>query len=305
MKQHRTLVDASGQPIGEPPSEPMNPAVQALIETRVNSALDQLRIDNAREIKELTKKATTPWKWFTALATITAVVTFFIGYSEVRDWIKEEVQRGMTQPEIQKAAKSATAATMREFVENQLKPLREEVTMGRLSVSNLQADVAFASLVAAAQIGEHYAFNHLFMIGTNSQDRHQQNAATTYLSILESHNQIPIFPDLLIQDKPPSGIDAEKASLQDILNNFSKEHDQKLALDNLAFVTHAKRFSKAERLEFLVKVNQQDPNLTIAEWAGRFFNELAGTNFKPLATQAILDWWNMNREKIAADTVGP
>jgi hypothetical protein len=298
MNDSHRLLDKFGKPIGEPPVEPLSPAVQALIETRVNTALDQLRIDNERALKELAKSATRPWKWFSALAIIANIATFFVGYSEVRGWIKEEVQKGMTQPEIQKAAKAATASTMNEFVENQLKPLREVISTSSLTLSNLQADADFLALETSAQMGSHSAFNHLRTIGTNSHHRHCENAALAYLAIMEKHNQVAIFPDLRFKDELPVGLDGEKATLKEIENEAKKQFDDTRLVNMLSFVTHSKRFTKRERLEFLLRVNEHDRSLTTSEWAGRFFNELAGTNFKPLATQSILAWWNENQVKI-------
>ncbi|HEU0009792.1 MAG TPA: hypothetical protein VFT34_08250 [Verrucomicrobiae bacterium] len=298
MNESRRLVDEYGKPIGDAPVEPLPPAVQALIETRVNTALDQLRIDNERALKDLTRKASLPWKWFTALAIIANIATFFVGYSEVRGWIKEEVQKGMTQPEIQKAAKAATAATMNEFVENQLKPLREVIATTSLTVSNLQADADFLALETSAQMGSHSAFNHLGVIATNSLHRQQESAALAYVAIVEKHNQVQIFPDLYIRDALPDGLDGEKAALKEIESEYRKQLDDTRLINMLSFVTHSIKFTKRERMEFLIRVNEHDRSLRVSEWAGRFFNELAGTNFKPLATRSILAWWKENQNRI-------
>ena len=56
----------------------MPPGIQALIETRLNEAIDRLRDHNKLDLKELVFKHVKKWRYLTAFMTAVAIAAVFI-----------------------------------------------------------------------------------------------------------------------------------------------------------------------------------------------------------------------------------
>src|SRR5437867_2242405 len=67
------------------------PGVQALIETRVNAAIEELREDNRREIKQLIAKHTRKWQIIAAASIVFTLGSWFVAPQQIKKWARDYV----------------------------------------------------------------------------------------------------------------------------------------------------------------------------------------------------------------------
>ena len=99
MGKDTIIYDPTGQPLkkrkdNEDDSIPVG--VQALIETRLNSAVDQIRERNQDKLEELSRNASMPWKAMSAFWFVITLIMWFYAPSR----IEKQVAEKLTEPEI-------------------------------------------------------------------------------------------------------------------------------------------------------------------------------------------------------------
>ena len=105
----KRLFDEHGNPIGDKGDSPedlnLPPGVQALIETRLNSAVDRLRDLNQADLKELASQASKKWRFLAIVSFAVFVLSlawnifsWFVAPQQIKGWVKDAVQQRMTEP---------------------------------------------------------------------------------------------------------------------------------------------------------------------------------------------------------------
>gem|GEM_PF-4294848 len=106
-------------------------AMQALIEARVNTAMDQARESLRREVREeRDENRKRSWLFYggSGIATVVfAVVAWRCGYGEVRELTEKYVTENMNKPTLEAAAKDVVTNRMGGFVSEEMKPVVDRI----------------------------------------------------------------------------------------------------------------------------------------------------------------------------------
>lgn len=140
-----TILGEYGEPISRPADSladlNLPPGVQALVETRVNAAVEQLREDNRREIKDLVRKNTRKWQVIAAISVLFTLGSWFVAPQQIRKWARDYVQKRMTAPELKKAADQAIATQMSDYVRAQIDPVKKDISAKQEQLQSAQITI--------------------------------------------------------------------------------------------------------------------------------------------------------------------
>src|SRR2546430_3111093 len=117
------------------------PSVQALIETRINAAVEQLREDNRTELGRLISKHTRKWQVIAGILFLINVGSWFIAPNQIKKWAKDYVQKHMTAPELKKAADEAIRTQMADYVRSQIEPVKRDVQDNQQQLERAQISI--------------------------------------------------------------------------------------------------------------------------------------------------------------------
>lgn len=150
-----TIFGEHGETLSRPPDSladlNLPPGVQALIETRINAAIEQLREDNRVELRTLIEKHTRRWQVAAALLLVLNLASWFVAPQQIKKWAKDYVQQRMTEPELKKAADEAISSQMGDYVRSQIDPLRKDISQKQNQLSAAQR--AITQQVRIQQLG--------------------------------------------------------------------------------------------------------------------------------------------------------
>jgi hypothetical protein len=65
----------------------------------------------------------------------------------------------------------------------------------------------------------------------------------------------------------------------------------------LEYIWGRKDIPEIDRLDFLMQVIKTDPSLTSVEYAGRSFTNGTKAKIKPVAVEALSQWWDEHRKE--------
>jgi hypothetical protein len=148
--------------------------------------------------------------------------------------------------------------------------------------------------VIAAQNNDRKSFDQLRAWSQDKTYFLSSNAGKAYKKIMDEHSPAMYSSDFKIPWN--NHIDPTKLSLQDLKKIYYNSAYLKPAI--LEFIWKKRNdISKQDKMQLLAEVLQSDNDLTAVEYAGRYFNEGAGLNYKPLAVEQLLEWWENNKEK--------
>jgi len=183
-----------------------------------------------------------------------------------------------------------------EQAEEKLSSLDKAIREGSTAVEQLKAYTAFNSTVVAAQTDNRRAYDQLRRWSEDTAYPFQQAALQAALTIMDAHDPAMVRSGFAVPWK--QGIDPKTLSLRQIAETYSQVPPQ-IRIGVLEFVWETRTdIPKKERLEFLAQVLRDDESLQVVEYAGRWFTQGTGDQFKPLAIAEHLKWWAENRESV-------
>ena len=185
--------------------------------------------------------------------------------------------------------------TKNELAEKNLKNINITLKDANKILSKLKTAAEFEAVVTEAQNDSRKAFEQLEVWANDKTNPFAKRALQAWKTILDQHAQPFYKSDFTIPWR--EGIDPSQFTLDDLKNKF-KDFPQHLKPALLEYISKREDISKRMRIEFYINVIQNDQSLLVIEYAGRYFNKDTGQKFKPLAINAILDWWNKNKDKI-------
>lgn len=149
MKRHHSIVDAQGNPIGNGKDsiEDLNlpPGVQALVEGRINDAIDRLRGHNDADLRHLARDHAKKWMILTLLSWAFTITTLVIAPTQIPKWIRQYVQEHMTKPEMEEIADEAIRTKMGNYVDEKLRRIERSADAALANVATLTNQVAIVS----------------------------------------------------------------------------------------------------------------------------------------------------------------
>ena len=272
------------------------PGVQALVETRINAAIEQLREDNRDELKKLIEKHTRKWQAAAALLFVLNLASWFIAPHQIRKWAKDYVQQRMTAPELKRAADAAISSQMGDYVRSQLDPLREDISQKQDQLSAAQAaitrQVRIQQLAIAAKAGGLSEYEDLKQAAdSQSQDTSAAKATLKEVELYYDADRAQLSYRALVDSV--SHQDPGWSYEEMLMKLESHDPSYREAATNV--IAQIGGSNKSQGIvEDLVDALKKEANLRVIARITRAITLITKVEFKPLDRQAIFDWWQLH-----------
>ena len=313
------IYDAQGNPTGEGGEhcdEPVSPAVQALIETRVNAGIADIREHNRDDLQDLARDQTKKWRFIaliscclTAVMTIFGFVSWFIAPQQIKVWIGRQVDKKLTEPMIRESADRVINNKMAAYVTDKLQPVSQQsellsrriaktetdITSKQADLSTQQAALAnqlkIAELAVAAKAGSRDAYGALVRTASDTPSNDFLRASMKELEFFYDAlwNQ-DRYVVLVQTDTLADPGYASDELVQSMVNG--PDYCEEAAINSLG-----KSKPKAAVGILCVKA-QESKNLHAASRAIWALQEITGEKFRPLAFDAVTMWWQRNQTNV-------
>jgi tetratricopeptide (TPR) repeat protein len=303
-----TVLGSHGETLSKPPDSiadlNLPPGVQALIEARIIAAVEDLKEDNRKEIREVNRQHTRRWKIIAIFSVAFAFISWFIAPQQFRKWAKDYVQKRMTAPELKKAADAAIASQMGEYVKGQLEGLKQDIDKKQKQLGDdqttLREQVKFPELVIAAKTGNLAAY---LQIVTKSEESGQtQNAAKAALHEVELYYDFdaaqifyPTWTDVVSNQNPGW-------SVEELLWTLHKHDDNptdRIAIINTIGQVGGTESNAMHALPELYTRLSTEKDLRVRTRLVWAINIIADQEFRPLDFDGCMAWWNLHKEEPA------
>jgi hypothetical protein len=136
-----TLLDGSGQPFPPKDDETENslpPGVQALVEVRLNSAVDTLRENNRVDLKLLADQWGGKWKKLAFISFVVNLGLLFVAPA----WIGKQIDEKLTEPMVRDRAERVIQDKMATFVSKSLEPVSQQANQLKGAIDEMTATIA-------------------------------------------------------------------------------------------------------------------------------------------------------------------
>ncbi len=319
--KHKGIVDARGNPVGkrEDSLEDLNlpPGVHALVETRIEHAIDSLREHNRDDLQDLTRNHTKRWRhiafisWGTsAVMAILGIVTWFIAPQQITAWIANQVDKKLTEPMIQESADRVIDAKMAVYVDTKLEPVNQQaealiqrvqrtekdIAAKQAELANNQVELAeqlrIRKLAIAAKAGSRVAFNELHSLKGDSdapEDLLSASRKEVELFYDTDHNQLSYIVLVQTETRKDPGF-----STDEIVFNLMEGSP---SLKEAAINSLGRAKSKAA-VKVLCKELKQTENLRVAARTTWALQKITGEEFRPLAFDHVIEWWAQQTNEV-------
>lgn len=311
MSESRKLYDHVGNPLGQgddPPESSLPAGVQALIETRINSAIADVREHNRDDLQDLARDHARKWRYlalvsvaFGIISSSVAVITTFYAPQQIRIWISSQVDKKLTEPMIRESADRVIADKMSAYVDERLQPLREKADSLVESVDNVRKDVGnkqvelerqqeelskqlkIRELAVAAKAGSRSSYNALLeLTKDHAEPRDLLNASLKEIELFfDADRSQLLFPTLVkasTMKDPGFSVDevvhilrGSPQLVEAAINTLSNLKDKACVKELCAFV-------------------EKTDNLRAAARATRALQVITGDQFRPLEFDKVGRW---------------
>lgn len=311
-----TILGPTGDTVAEPNDTDAEPALetaaQALIETRVNAALDQLRVHNDQQIKTLIDdyKKKWRWRWVAVAVALTSTAwgafTWFVAPEKIKAWIGDYVQKNVAEPALKLAVTEAAQKEASNYAETKLAPLElrakklesqiesiiEDVHDKQAVLSAEQANLGelinIQALAVSSKNGGQNAYNELKQIADGVGKRSE--IARLYMSDVAQFYEADrnqLFYQMSID--PATGNEAFLTLEESIkiLGAGMVGSKVREAIVNGLCVLEAKT-----AVESLVSRIMVEKDLRVIARITRAINKITGNKFGPLDRDAVVMWWS-------------
>lgn len=300
-----TVLGSRGETLSKPPDSLADlnlPAgVQALIETRITAAVEDLREDNRKEIKALNYEHTRRWRIIAISSVVFAIVSWFIAPQQIRKWAKDYVEKRMTAPELKKAADTAIASQMGEYVKGQLEALKRDIDLKQKQLADDQAtlreQVKVQELVTAAKTGDSTAYEQIVAKSQAAGDA--QASATAAL------HEVEIYYDFdAAQIFYPKRVDAVSQqdpgwSIEELIFDLRKEEmdvPTRIGIINTIGDAGTSAPNAGNALSVLYSRLDAETDLRVRARLVWAINHITKQQFRPLDFKAASDWWHLHHQ---------
>jgi hypothetical protein len=312
------ILDSSGQPIHSDDGEAgrnLSPAIEAFVEVKVNSGLDNLREHNRVDLKCLAQEYASKWRYVALISSAAAFISWAAGLvmmfyapSQIIGWIGTQVDNKLTQPMIQETADRLIKEKMGDFVSDKLKPLDQEAEKLKATIDDMNVAIAdkqaaiedqqkklasqlhIQELAVAAKAGSRQAYTELLSLRALEVDASGLLAASLReieLFYDADRNQLARLTLVKNETLKDPGYAADEAI-------FVLRH-QEPKLMEAAINTLCKLKSKASVKE-LCKIVSTTDDLRAATCATRAIEEITGERIRPLEFEKVEAWWRDNQK---------
>lgn len=315
MSNSTRLYDHAGQPLGQnrDDAEGNLPAgVQALIESRVNSAIADMREHNRDDLQDLARDHVRKWRYLAFLTTafgvigsIIAIITTFYAPEKIGKWVSSQVDLKLTEPLLKESADRVIAGKMSDYVDERLHPLRDKAASLEVSVDNVRKDIEnkqgeleqqqtelskqlkIAELAVAAKAGSRASYNRLLSLardGTEQTDLLKASLKEIELFFDADRGQLSF--QILVKKSTMKG---PGYSVDEVVHILRTQPDLAEAAINVLGTLK----SKASVKELCAFIENTD-DLRAAARATRALQIITDERFRPLEFEKVANWWTEN-----------
>jgi len=313
MEKKKRILDQSGQPIPSNEDEGENnlpPGVQALIETRINSAIDDLREHNRDDLKDLARDHARKWRYLALFSSVIAIITIFYAPYQIITWIGEQVDRKLTEPMLQKSADRLIDSKMVTYVSDKMTPLNQQATKLKTAIEDMNESIAEKQTMLEDQQKKLYGQLHIQELAISAKAGSRQ----AYTALLEIKGKEVDRSDLLTASLKEIELfyDADRYEL--FFPGVAKTEtfkDPGYAADEVIFIlrnnpklveaainTLSKLKSEASIAE-LCRIVNSSQDLRAATRATRAIEIITGEKIRPLEFDKVQNWWQKNKDNKA------
>jgi|GEM_PF-2490780 len=241
---------------------------------------------------------------------------------KVEDLVAKQFEEPRIKEIVENAAKNKASALMSEQINPEVAKFKEDMAQKiiKADVKSLEMDAQIRNanetiknldlysqyylIVLAAQGENRMAYDQLYKWSKDVNSPFRPMASNIYAKIMDDHSNFRSIFASGFEVHWKEGVDPSKLTLEQLKQYFSQLNQdpyERRAL--LEYIYNRSDIPKVDRLDFFIDVLRNDNHLMVCEYAGRYFNELAGLKIKPLAFDIYLfDWWKDNKAKFE---VGP
>ncbi len=292
------------------------PGVQALVETRINAAIDKLHEQNRDNLERLAEDKSKNWKKLTGVLAAIALISFcfnifavFGAKEKIQTWMVEYFQKEIVKPEFNKTLKTEIQAEAASYANAKLVPLENRARILELQITDFQKNVELKQnklstdqielrqllrlpqWATSAKAGDNIALKELTAVATGSDS----NAvlARIFLSDVNQHYE---------SDRHQL---TEVISMDSVSRN-PIQHTLEEALAALKNPDPKNRESAANRLyslhlksavSGLAEQLERESNLRVIARITRALQELTKQQFEPLEKNKAIAWWDENKSR--------
>ncbi len=295
-----TIFGEHGETLSRPPDSladlNLPPGVQALAETRINAAIEQLREDNRDELKKLIEKHTRRWQVAAALLFVLNLASWFIAPQQIKKWAKDYVQQRMTAPELKRAADVAISAQMGDYVRSQLDPLRRDISQKQAQLASAQnaitRQVRIQQLAIAAKAGGLADYEELKQTAeAKSGDTSAAKAALKEVELYYDADRGQLIYQTLVDavSRQNPGWSYEEMLLRLAANDPTYREAAANTISQIGESDKSKGI-----VEDMMNALKAESNLRVIARLSRAISLFTKVEFKPLDRQAIISWWKLH-----------
>jgi len=173
-----------------------------------------------------------------------------------------------------------------------LSALQEET---KEKLEKINQALFFTNKYMAATVDDRHAFDLLKKLAKDKNHPSNALARQAVIEIVNKHD--PSFYSSNFKIPWKEGFDPGKLDLSGV-EKIYKEVPLSYRPAIIEFVWKSNKFTKHDKMTFMINIIKNDDNLKAVEYAGRFFAQGAGLKIKPLGVEPMLDWWEKNQDSI-------
>ena len=313
--ENKQILGSDGLPIRDHSDQSALPLdIQALVESRVNTAMDAARENLRREIdSSMRSKNTRAIIRYIFVVVVNLIVGLFLwlyGPAEVKNWTRDFVAENMNKPTLESAAQEVVADNMAKYVSDRMVPLNQQATELKSGIDEMNTKIAekqailedqqkklsgqlhIQELAIAAKAGSRQAYTALLEMKGKEVD-------TTDL-LTASLKEIELFYD----------VDRHQLSFPGLVNAETLK-DPGYAVDEVIFnmrnnpklmeaaINTLSKLKSKEALRELCKIVNNSQDLRAAARATRAIEIITGEKIRPLEFDKVQNWWQKNKDNKA------
>lgn len=306
---HGTILDSSGNAVVKPPDNindfNLPAGTQALIETRLNGAVDQLREDNRNDLHRLAEEHSRKWRLIAYVSMGTTILgfawglfTWFVAPEMIRGWVADYVRLKVAEPTMRASLENAAQKEADVYVDTRLLPLRKSAESLKEQIDSLasgetaiQEQLKVQQWSMSARAGDSDAYVNLTRVADSNgpasdlaqllkKDVEQYYDTDRYSFVQQTFSD-PVTKQLYF-------FSVEEAFQFMSSSDSSSREAAANAIANLG---------RKSSVRSLCDVLSVEKNLRVISRITRALEIITKENFRPLDKEAVQAWWARNKGK--------
>lgn len=313
--ENKQILGPDGVPIGDHNDQSTLPLqIQALIESRVNTAMDAARENLRREIdssmKSRNTRALIRYTLVGIVNIIAALLLWLYGPNEVKNWTRDFVADNMNKPTLESAAQEVVADKMAKYVSDRMVPLNQKANELKSSIDEVNRTVAEKQTILEDRQKKLSGQLHIQDLAIFAK----AGSREAYTALLDMRSKEVDANDLLTASLKEIellyDVDRNQLSFQ-VLVHKETWKDPGYAVDDVIFemrhnptlmegaINTLSQLKSEASIKELCRIVNSSQNLRVAARATRAIEIITGEKIGPLEFDKVQNWWEKNKDNKA------